>query len=139
MLMRRIDQIVILMLVLGLGFAAFAQAPSGMRNYDPKTEVTVKGKIEDVQEQAGKHGWTGTHLILQTHSGTLPVHVGPSAYIAKKRFSFAKGDEIEVLGSKVTIDGKATLLAREVTKQGKTLILRNAQGIPEWAGGRSKN
>ncbi len=130
------NEIVIALLVLGLGIAAFAQGPHGMRNYDPKTEVTVKGMVEDVQQQvAGKKGQMGTHLVLKTDSGTLPIHVGPSAYIASKQFSFAKGDEIEVLGSKVSIGGEETLLAREITKQGKTLVLRNAQGVPQWAGG----
>jgi hypothetical protein len=137
--MKRINQIAILMLVLGLGCAAFAQGPSRTRNYDPKSEVTLKGTIEDVQERAGRRGWTGTHLVLKTDSGSLPVHVGPSAYIAKKQFSFAKGDEIEVLGSKVSIGGKETLLAREIRKEGKTLVLRNAQGVPEWAGTRRNN
>ncbi len=133
--MKHIKHIVIGAVVVGLGFAAVAQGQRGMRNYDPKTEVTVKGTIEDVQQQAGRNSRTGTHLLLKTDSGTLPVHVGPSAYIAKKEFSFAKGDEISVLGSKVTIAGKETLLAREITREGKTLVLRNAQGIPEWAGG----
>lgn len=134
--MKRINPIVIAMLVLGLSFAAFAQGPHGMRNYDPKTEMTVKGTVEDVQQQAaGGKGQMGTHLILKADSGTLPIHVGPSAYIANKQFSFNKGDEIEVLGSKVFIAGKETLLAREITKQGKTLVLRSAQGVPQWAGG----
>lgn len=135
-LMKLFSEIVIAMLVLALGVSAFAQGPHGMRNYDPKTEVTVKGTVEDVQQQAArKNGRMGTHLILKTDSGTLPIHVGPSAYIANKQFSFVKGDEIEVLGSKVSIGGKETLLAREITKQGKTLVLRNAQGVPQWAGG----
>lgn len=125
---------VITIFVLGFAFAAFAQGPRGMRNYNPKTETTVKGTIEEVQELAGRRGGTGTHLILKTDSSTLPVHVGPSAYIAKKQFSFSKGDQIEVLGSKVSIAGKETILAREIKKEGKTLVLRNAQGIPEWAG-----
>ena len=108
----------------------------GMRNYDPKTEVTVQGTIEDVQQQSGKTGWSGTHLLLKTDAATLDVHVGPSAYISKKQFTFAKGDTIEVVGSKVAISGKEALLAREITKNGKTLVLRNAEGIPEWSGGR---
>jgi len=132
--MRRIISILTATLVAGLGFVAFAQGPRGMRNYDPKTEITVKGTIEDVQEQTSKNGNMGTHLMLKTDSGTLPVHVGPSAYIAKKQFSFAKGDVVEILGSKVSMAGEETLLAREITKAGKTLVLRNAQGIPEWAG-----
>ena len=133
--MTRIIYILTATLVAGLGFVASAQGQRGMRNYDPKTEMTVKGTIQDVQEQTGKNGHMGTHLILTTDSGTLPVHVGPSAYIADKHFSFVKGDQIEVLGSKVSIAGTETLLAREITKEGEKLILRNSQGVPEWAGG----
>lgn len=108
----------------------------GMRNYDPKTEVTVKGTIEDVQQQTGKRAWKGTHLILKTDGASVDVHVGPSSYIARKQFTFTKGDTIEVVGSKVAIAGQEALVAREITKDGKTLVLRNAQGVPEWAGGR---
>lgn len=104
--------------------------------YDPKSEVTVKGTVQDVQQQTGKNGWSGTHLTLKADAGTFDVHVGPSSYIAQKQFSFAKGDKIEVVGSKVTISGKEALLAREITKDGKTLVLRNAQGVPEWSGGK---
>ena len=108
----------------------------GMGNYDPKTEVTVKGTIEDVQQQTGKAAWSGTHLKLKTDAATIDVHVGPSSYIAKKQFTFTKGDTIEVVGCKVTMAGQEALVAREITKDGKTLVLRNAQGVPEWAGGR---
>ncbi len=114
---------------------AVAQGGGG-RMYDPKTEVTVKGTVQDVQQQTGKNGGSGTHLTLNTDAGTFDVHVGPSSYIAQKQFSFAKGDKIEVVGSKVTISGKEALLAREITKDRKTLVLRNAQGVPEWSGGR---
>ena len=115
-------------------------AGNEMHNYDPKTEVTVKGTIEDVQQQTGKTGWSGTHLILKTDAATVNVHVGPSSYLAKNQFTFAKGDTIEVVGSRVTIAGQETLLAREITKDGKTLVLRNPQGIPKWSGGqRSSN
>jgi hypothetical protein len=140
--MKEKNRVVVAVLVLSVFLlAAWAQGGPGLgrRNYDPKTEVTVKGTIEEVQQQEGRRGWTGTHLLLKTDSGTLAVHVGPSAYIAKQQFSFAKGDAIEVLGSKVTMAGKDTLLAREITKDGKTLVLRNAQGIPEWAGGWRRN
>lgn len=123
-------------LLASIATIAVAQAGYGGRMYDPKTEVTVKGTIQDVQQQTGKQGWSGTHLTLNTDGSVLDVHVGPSSYVAQKQFSFAKGDKIEVVGSKVTISGKEALLAREITKDGKTLVLRNAQGVPEWSGGR---
>ncbi len=132
-------------ITLGSAFAATAAlaqgrgAGMGIPNYDPKTEITVKGTIEDVQQQQGKHGWMGTHFLLKTDSGILDVHVGPSGYIAENHFSFAKGEVIEVIGSKVTIQDEGALLAREITKDGKTLVLRNAQGIPAWSGSRWRN
>ena len=117
--------------------AALAQGP-GMRQYDPKTEVKVLGTVEDVQQQNGRHGWSGTHLILKTDSETLDVHLGPSSFLAQKGFSFAKGDKLEVTGSRVKMNGKDTLIAREITKDGKSLVLRNAQGVPEWSGGQRR-
>jgi DNA/RNA endonuclease YhcR with UshA esterase domain len=132
-------------LLMGVSFAltfattaAFAQGRgygTGTSTYDPKTEVAVKGTIEDVQQQTGRRGWSGTHLVLKTDAATFDVHVGPSAYIAQQKFTFAKGDVIEVVGSKVTIADEEAVLAREITKDGKTLVLRNAQGIPEWSRG----
>ncbi|MBZ5651639.1 MAG: hypothetical protein LAO18_14275 [Acidobacteriia bacterium] len=109
---------------------------TGMRHYDPKTEVTINGTIEDVQQQTGKGGWKGTHLILKLESASVHVHVGPSSYIEQKQFAFGKGDTIKVVGSKVTISGQEVVLAREITKDGKTVVLRNAQGVPKWSGGR---
>ena len=128
----------LLTLFLGLPISALAQGNGGMRHYDPKTETTVKGTITEVQQPAStKAGWTGTHLLLKTDTGDLEVHAGPSSYISQKEFSFTKGDVIGVVGSKVTIAGKEVILAREITKDGKTLVLRNAQGVPEWAGRRN--
>lgn len=115
-----------------------ALAQRGMRNYDPSTETTVKGTVEEVKQVTGKHGWNGTHLLLKTEAGQLDVHVGPSSYVAGQGFTFAKGDQIEVLGSKVKMGSSEALIAREIKKGDKTLVLRNAQGIPEWSGGRQR-
>ena len=109
-----------------------------MRHYDPETETTVKGTITEVQQPASmRAGWTGTHLLLKTDTRDLEVHAGPSSYISQKEFSFAKGDVIEVVGSKARIAGREVVLAREITKDGKTLVLRNEQGVPEWSGRRN--
>ena len=51
----------------------------------------------------------GTHLMMRTETGTLEVHVGPSAYVARQQFPFAKGDTIEVTGSKTTLHGDGCL------------------------------
>jgi DNA/RNA endonuclease YhcR with UshA esterase domain len=107
-----------------------------MSNYDPKTEVTMSGTVDRVAQASGHRGWHGTHLFLKTDAGTIEVHVGPTEYIASKQFSFARGDVVEVTGPKVKIQDQDVLIAREIKKAGKTLVLRNAQGIPNWSRGR---
>ena len=115
-----------------------ALAQRGMRNYDPSTETTLKGTIQEVKQVTGRHGWNGTHLMLKTEAGELDVHVGPSSYVTGQGFTFAKGDQVEVLGSKVKMGGSEALIAREIKKGDKTLVLRNAQGIPAWSGGQQR-
>jgi len=131
----------ILSLLVGmLGMATQAQMGPGtgkqMSNYDPKSEVTLSGTVDRVTQQNGRSGWHGTHLLVKTDNGAIDVHVGPTDYITSQQFSFATGDVVEVTGSKVKMQDKDVLLAREIKKEGKTLVLRNAQGIPNWSRGR---
>jgi len=120
----------------------FAQRAGGYGKYthiyDPKTEVTVKGTVEEVMQYPRKRNSTGTHLMLKASDGILDVHVGPSWFLSQQKIEFAKGNEIEVTGSKVKVDGKDALIAREIKKDGNVITLRNAQGVPEWAGNRSR-
>ena len=75
--------------------------------------------------------------MIKTAQGSLEVHLGPTSYLEKQQFAFAKGDQIEVIGSKVKIESADVVIAREVKKGGKTLTLRDAQGVPFWSkGGR---
>lgn len=108
--------------------------PKGSPRYDPKTEVTVKGEIEDIKEFPSRSGGrTGQHVTLKTASERLDVHLGPSDYWKKNGFELVKGDSIEVTGSKTRVDDTEVLLAREVKKGDKAVTLRNAQGIPAWS------
>jgi len=116
--------------------AVIAQARGGGRNYNPATEITVKGTIDSVTSTTGRGGWSGTHLRMKSGALAYDVHVGPSAYIEKSGFTFAAGDQIEVTGSKVQVNGAEALIARVITKSGKQLILRDQQGIPRWSGSR---
>jgi hypothetical protein len=130
------NRIVLIMVIAAL-FATMvlAQGRGGGRKYNPATETTVKGTVEDVQQLSGKGGGgTGTHLTLKTDAGTLDVHVGPTSFLTAQQVSFAKGDQIEVTGSKVNTD---TLIAREIKRGDKVLTLRDKQGIPAWSQGRA--
>jgi hypothetical protein len=117
-------------------FCQGMQYGAGGRMYNPNSELTVNGTVEEVRTMTGRRGFGGTHLDLKTDSGVFDVHLGPSSYPASKGFRSAKGDRIEVTGSKQTFYGHDAIIARQVKAGGKMLTLRNAQGIPEWSGGR---
>ena len=114
-------------------FAQRTDQRRGQPRYDTATEATVTGTVQEVKQVSGSTGWSGTHLILDSHAGVFDVHLGPSAFLAEKGFSFAKGDQIEVTGSKVKYEAADALIAREVKKGDKVLTLRDAKGYPVWS------
>lgn len=132
--------------------AVFAEAAAGQaggtdrrgagRSYNPATETTLTGTVENVQETSARgRGRGGLHLTLRTDSGTSDVRLGPAAYVRSKDFQLTKGDSITVTGSKITLDQQEVIVAREVKKGDKALTLRDAQGRPLWSrrGGRSSS
>ncbi len=134
---RKTAAALMLLTFLAVTTIAVAQGPgAGMRIYDPKTEVTLTGSVEGVQQQPCMGRRVGTHLTLKTESETLDVCVGPTGYVQQKGFSFAKGDQIEVVGSRVKLGEKDAIVARQIKKGDQTLTLRDSQGIPAWSGGR---
>lgn len=116
---------------------AVGQPPKRRRmpRYDPATETTFKGVIDEVKEVGPEDSpGKGIHLMLKTEATTLEVHIGPAAFIAKHELTLSKGDSIEVLGSKSTSRRGDFVIARSITKNGKTTKFRDEKGIPLWAG-----
>jgi hypothetical protein len=104
--------------------------------YDPATEVTLRGVVQEVRQIAdwmGRRSITGTHLVLKTGEQTIEVHLGPSSFLATERLSFAVGDDIEVIGSRVQFSGVFVIVAREVHRGSDRLTLRDARGFPRWS------
>jgi DNA/RNA endonuclease YhcR with UshA esterase domain len=124
--------------VIVIGVAAAAYAQGGMRrggNYNPATETTVTGTVDEVKNLPSPgRGGGGLHLVLSTGTGPIDVHVGPASFVASKNFAFAKGDSLTVIGSKVTLQGQEALIAREIKKGEQVLTLRDAKGFPLWSG-----
>lgn len=113
---------------------------SGWRamRYDPATETTLTGTVEQVKTVPARRAGYGTHLLLKTSAKTLDVHLGPEAFLKEKGFSVNKGDQVEVTGSKVALKSGETLIARKIKKGDTTLILRNEQGLPLWSRSRRR-
>jgi len=75
-------------------------------------------------------------LAVKTDKETIAVHLGPEWYIGRLDAKIAKGDTVEVRGSRVTFDDKPAIIAAEVKKGDNVLALRDSAGIPVWSGWR---
>jgi hypothetical protein len=134
--MTKLRLFVINLALLGFAASAIARGPGGAgRTYDPHTVETVSGEVttvETIPHAGGRSG--GVHLALKTDRETISVHLGPAWYIDKQKLHVARGDKIEVEGSRVTDEGKPAIVARQIKKGNETLTLRDAAGVPAWAG-----
>ena len=111
---------------------AAAQPPEPGR-YDPRVEASYGGVVTSVVSVVGPDGNVGVHLNLKTATGSIvKVQVGPAMFIGMNNFSFLTEDQILVRGAYVSHDGEVAIWARQISKDGKTLALRNPDGTPRW-------
>lgn len=125
---------------------AMAQKRSGMqknkmmysRNYNVNTVETIEGEITEVVYQTSKKqpGMEGVHLVVKTASETVPVHLGPAWYMNQQEFTFSKGDNIVVTGSRITFINAPALVAANLKRGDMLLQLRDQNGFPRWRGWR---
>lgn len=117
---------------LGLGL------PYG-RIYNPQTEETLKGKIISIDRIASNQRmYCGIHLMLKTDEETIQVHLGPEWYIEEtltnQDITIEIDDKIEIVGSRISYEGKPAIIAAELKKGNKILTLRDEIGVPFWSG-----
>ena len=111
---------------------ALAQPPAPGK-YDPAVEASYGGVITGVVSVVAPDGTVGVHLNLKTATGTtVRVHLGPAVFIGMNNFSFFADDLVLVRGAYVSHDGDVAVWARQVSKDGKTLALRDENGTPRW-------
>jgi hypothetical protein len=143
--------LVALLLLAMLGPVAFAQGmkwrgsggwgPGSAygRMYDAKTVDKVTGEVAKVDTITPMRGMSGgVHVALKTEQGEVSVHLGPQWYLENQDVKIEPGDRVEITGSRVTVQGKPAIIAAEVRKGDEVLQLRDAAGVPVWAGWRKR-
>ena len=128
--------VVILMVALVAVFVPViaAQKSTSVPKYDPTTEVTLKGTVDEVRDrECPVSGGMGSHIILRLPADkTIEVHLASTKFVKAYELVFSKGDNIEVTGSKVTFEGVETIFAREVKRGNDTFVFRDKDGKPVW-------
>jgi hypothetical protein len=127
---NRTRAILLVGLVLGLATFAMAQKPSP--KYDKATETKLTSVVQDLKTVT-VNGQERLSLIVKDGTETIEVYVAPKPFLMDMSTDFAKGDQVEITGSKVKVDEATIILAREVVKGNNTLVLRDKAGEPVWS------
>jgi len=124
-------------LLLLLSNAAWAQQladrprQAAMRTlaYDATQETVVEGMVLSFTAESATPP-IGAHLVLQTATGAIDVHLGAASFLQANHFSLAKGDSVRVVGLNSATRQGTVFLVRVIQKPGQSLVLRTANGAP---------
>ncbi|SRR5229473_3092912 len=97
--------------------------------YDATQETVMEGTVLSYSAEAATPP-IGAHLMLQTASGPVDLHLGGASYLQANHFSLAKGDSVKVVGVNSATRQGSIFLVRVIQKGGQSLILRTAKGTP---------
>jgi hypothetical protein len=100
--------------------------------YNPATVINVMATVTDIREVPRGNPLTGIHLAVKVESEALEIYLGPADFVKQFEITFARGNEIQVIGSKIKFGAAHIVLAREVRKEEITLYCRDKKGEPNW-------
>lgn len=102
-------------------------------NYDPANQTTLQGTVQEVKDyKCPVTGTIGTHISVKNDQLTTEVHLAPAKFLKEYEIVLKPGDEVKVVGVKITFDGKPAMLAKTVTVGKETFAFRNDKGKPLW-------
>lgn len=106
------------------------------QKFNPKSIVTIKGKVTRLDREARPLAGMdkGFAATVQTDKGEEIVQVGPLWFTSyfKQKWDVQVGDQVEVTGSKVTLDGKSVIMAVQGKKGNLVMTCRSKSGKPVW-------
>ncbi len=102
--------------------------PASVQNLE-----TLKGKVAEVNYLPGASTSNAmVEIQLQGDTKTTPVRLGPTGFLNGNGLGLKEGDVIQVRGYRVSANDVEFLVATEIEKNGKNLVLRNERGRPAW-------
>jgi len=107
------------------------------RMYNTKTIEKVKDTIVSIDSIVHANRYPGfIYLIVNTPAETTTVFIGPSWFVNEQKLKMKSGDSVQVTGARVSLEGRPVIIARQVMVGNVGIMLRDAQGVPLWRGGR---
>ena len=98
-----------------------------MHAYDLNRESFLLGTVVKF-ESASSTPPIGAHVILQTSSGQLDVHLGNARVLQAGHLELNPGDNVRIVGEQLALGDTTYFAARIVQKGAQAVAVRNAKG-----------
>jgi hypothetical protein len=127
------SRILALGMVLGFSSLAHAQQTSQpdvqqLRSYNLSREVFLLGTVVKF-ESASSAFPMGAHVVLQTSSGQVDVHLGNAKVLQAGHLDLNPGDNVRIVGEPLALGDSTYFAARIVQKGAQAVAVRNTRGF----------
>jgi hypothetical protein len=95
--------------------------------YDMNRESFLLGTVVKF-ESASSTAPIGAHVILQTPSGQVDVHLGNARVLQAGHLELNPGDSVRIVGEQLALGDGTYFAARIVQKGAQAVAVRNAKG-----------
>jgi len=120
---------------IALAFCIFANAQQAkqpdaqqLRSYDVSREGSLLGTVVKF-ESASSTPPIGAHLLVQTASGQVDVHLGNAKVLRAGHLELNPGDSVRIVGELLTLGDSTYFAARVVQKGAQAVAVRNTKGF----------
>ncbi len=130
---RRVTVPLVLTGALALCLCAAAQKTAEsnaqrLQTYDLRREVFLLGTVVKY-ETASAVPPLGAHLIVQTSSGQVDVHLGNAKVLQANHLELKAGDNVRIIGEDLALGDGTIFAARIVQKGAQAVAVRNTKGF----------
>jgi hypothetical protein len=98
-----------------------------LRSYGMSREVFLLGTVVKF-ESASNTLPMGAHVLLQTSSGQVDVHLGNAKVLQAGHLELNPGDSVRIVGEPLALGDSTYFAARIVQKGAQAVAVRNARG-----------
>jgi hypothetical protein len=105
-----------------------------LQSYDVGREVSVVGSVVKF-EAASSSLPMGAHLLVQTASGQVDVHLGDARVLRAAKLELNAGDNVRIVGENLVTEGGSFFAARIVQKGMQAVAVRTTRGFLTRPGG----
>ena len=99
-----------------------------LQSYDAGREVTLVGTVVKYEASSSAPPM-GAHLLVQTSSGQVDVHLGNARVLQASHLELKAGDNVRIVGESLALGDGTFFAARIVQKGTQAVAVRNAKGF----------